>query len=175
MEAGQSLARMAIGASSGVAALLGDLDSMSEIRSGSLIKGPTAFTLLRLRYRCTTAALAVLGTTFIFSVSGVPQSWLTNSLVFAMGVATIPVIALIGWVPARARAEQRAGYTTLRNELKELEQRDPYLGRVIRNPGREYLQRADFLAIIQVAKKEAESLSGTAEAASRRSSAGGAG
>lgn len=148
--------------------------AMNEIRSGGLIKGPTAFALLRLRYRCTTVALIVTLTVLFLSVSGLPQSWLTNSLVAAMGVAAIPVCVLITWVPAKARAEQKAGYTTLRNELKDLEQRDPYLGRVIRNPGGEYLQRADFLAIIQVAKEEAERLSGTADAASGRPSAGGA-
>lgn len=131
---------------------------MNEIRSGGLIKGRTAFELLRLRYRCTTVALVVLGMTFILSVSGVPQSWFTNSLVCAMGLTGIPVIVLINWSAVKARAEQDAGYTTLRNGLKELEQRDPYLGRVIRKPGGEYLQRADFLAIIQDAKEEAEKL-----------------
>ncbi|UKA59393.1 hypothetical protein [Arthrobacter sp. FW306-2-2C-D06B] len=146
---------------------------MDEIRSGGLIKGPPAFALLRLRYRCTTAALAVLGIVLILNVSGVPQSWFTNSVVAAVGVAMIPVIVLIIWVPVKAQAEQEAGYTTLRNELKDLEQRDPYLGRVIRNPGEEHLQRADFLAIIQAAKQEAESLSGTAHASSARPSTGG--
>lgn len=146
---------------------------MDEIHGGGLIKGPTAFALLRLRYRCTTMALAVLGIMFVLNVSGFPQSWLTNSVVFAMGVAMIPVIALISWVPAKARAEQRAGYTTLRNELKELEQRDPYLGRVIRNPGGEYLQRADFLEIIQAAKEDAERLSRPADATSGKTSTGG--
>jgi hypothetical protein len=147
---------------------------MNEIRSHGLIKGPTAFALLRLRYRCTTAALAVLGIMFILNVSGVPQSWLTNSLVAAMGVAAIPVCVLITWVPAKARAEQEAGYTTLRNELKDLEQRDPYLGRIIRNPGGEYLQRADFLVVIQAAKEEAERLSQPADATSGKAPTGGA-
>ncbi len=33
---------------------------------------------------------------------------------------------------------------------------DPYLGRVIRGPGEDYLQQADFLEIVQSAKAEAE-------------------
>ena len=147
---------------------------MNEICGGRLIKGPTAFALLSLRYRCTTAGLVVTLTALVLSVSGVPQSWLTNSLVAAMGVAAIPVCVLITWVPAKARAEQKAGYTTLRNELKDLEQRDPYLGRVIRNPGGEYLERAEFLAIIQAAKEEAGGLSRTAGATSGKSSTGSA-
>lgn len=110
--------------------------------------------------------------TFILSVSGVPQSWFTNSLVAAMGPAGIPVIVLINWSTVKARAGQRAGYTTLRNQLREMEQRDPYLGRVIRRPGEEYLQRADFLAIIQAAKEEADRLPRPADAST--SSAGGA-
>jgi hypothetical protein len=44
------------------------------------------------------------------------------------------VCVLIAWVPIKAQVEQKAGYTTLPNELKDLEQRDPYLGRIIRNP-----------------------------------------
>ena len=124
---------------------------------GGLIKGPTAFALLRLRYKCTTVALAVALTMAALSASGVPQSWFTISLVAAMGLTGIPVVVLILWAPIKAQAEKQAGYTTLRNELKDLEQRDPYLGRVIRNPGQEYLQRADFLAIIQAAKEETES------------------
>lgn len=147
---------------------------VNRIRSGGLIKGPTAFALLRLRYRCTTVALVVLGMTFILSASGVPQSWFTNSLVAAMGLAGIPVIVLINWSAVKARAERRAGYTTLRNELKELEQRDPYLGRVIRKPCQEYLQRADFLAIIQATKEEGERLPRPADASSSISSTGGA-
>ena len=109
-------------------------------------------------------ALVVLGMTFILSVSGVPQSWFTNSLVAAMGLAGIPVIVLINWSTVKARAERKAVYTTLWNNLKELEQRDPYLGRVIRNPGQAYMQRAEFLAVIQAAKKEAERLSRPADA-----------
>ncbi|MGO4230948.1 hypothetical protein AB4Y72_19065 [Arthrobacter sp. YAF34] len=55
-----------------------------------------------------------------------------------------------------------------------MEQHDPYLGRVIRKPGEDYLQRADFLAIIQAAKVEAERLPQPAGATSSTSSAGGA-
>ncbi|RKR30217.1 hypothetical protein [Arthrobacter oryzae] len=139
---------------------------MNEIRSGGLIKGRTAFALLRLRYWCTTVALRVQCTTPALNVLGIPQSWFTNSIVAAMGLVVIPVIVLINWVAVKVRAEQKAGYTTLRNKLKELEQRDPYLGRVIRKPGEEYLQRADFFAISQAAKEEAERLPHLVEASS---------
>lgn len=110
---------------------------------------------------------------FILNVSGVPQSLLTNSIVAVMGLAVIPVIVLILWVPIKVEAEREAGYTTLRNEMKELEQRDPYVGRVIRNPGVESLQRADFLGIIQAAKEESEKLSRPADVTSGKISTGG--
>ncbi|WP_427175232.1 hypothetical protein [Arthrobacter sp. 92] len=146
---------------------------VNEIRSSGLIKGPSAFALLRLRYRCTTVALAGLGVVLLLSGSGIPQSWFTNVLVLAMMIPTIPVALLIVWVPVKAQAEQEAGYTTLRNELKDLEQRDPYLGRTIRNPGGEYLPRTDFLAIMQVAKEQAERLSRPADATSGKTPTGG--
>lgn len=145
---------------------------MDEIRGGGLIKGRTAFGLLRLRYRCTAVALSVQCTTLALNVLGVLQSWFTNSLVAAMGLVLIPVIVLIHGVAVKARAEQKAGYTTLRNKLKELEQRDPYLGRVIRAPGQEYLRRADFLAIIQAAKEEVERLRQPAGSSSGHSAGG---
>lgn len=123
---------------------------------GRLLAGPTAFALLRMRFRSTTVALALLGIGYILSVSGVPQSSFTNALVAVTGISVLPVVVLIIWVPVRAQTEEAAGYTTLQHGNRKLQQRDPYLGRVIRGPGEDYLQRADFLEIVQSAKAEAE-------------------
>lgn len=131
---------------------------MTHVPDRHLIAGPTAFALLRLRIRCTTVALVILAITLTLNVSGVPQSWLTNTFVVAIGVSMLPVIVLIGRAASRDRAERAAGYTTLQYGDKKLEQRDPYLGRVIRRPGEDYLQRPQFRTIIQAAKDEAERL-----------------
>jgi hypothetical protein len=75
-----------------------------------------------------------------------------------MGVSVIPVVVLILMFASKWRAERDAGYTTLEYTHKKLEQRDPYLGRVIRGPGEDYLERTHFRTIIQAAKDEAEKL-----------------
>ncbi|MBT8162599.1 MULTISPECIES: hypothetical protein [Arthrobacter] len=62
---------------------------------------------------------------------------------------------LILWCPIKEEAEKSAGYTTLRLAHKELEQRDPYLGRVIRQPGKDYLDRAQLQAIVEAARNAA--------------------
>ncbi|MGM7775405.1 hypothetical protein ACSVHC_05210 [Arthrobacter sp. KNU-44] len=122
-----------------------------------LLAGPTAFALLRMRFRCSTVALVFLAIILFLSVSAVlPQSWFTNTLVLAMGVSALSVGILIPYVAIKAEGEGEAGYTTLQHGNRKLEQRDPYLGRVIRGPGEDYLQRADFLEMVQSAKAEAE-------------------
>ncbi|WP_155848504.1 hypothetical protein [Arthrobacter sp. 35W] len=75
-----------------------------------------------------------------------------------MLVATVPLAILIGWVGIKELEETLAGYTTQRHGNKMLEQRDPYLGRVIRRPGEDYLEHERFRAIIQTAKNEAGKL-----------------
>ncbi|MBT1004022.1 hypothetical protein KIH31_15655 [Paenarthrobacter sp. DKR-5] len=73
-----------------------------------------------------------------------------------MLVAIVPICVLIQWSATKDRKEQKAGYTTMQNWRKDLEQRDPYMGRVIRKAGAEYLERSEFLAIVQAAKLEAK-------------------
>lgn len=79
-----------------------------------LLAGPTAFALMRMRFRCSTVALAFLAIILFLSVSAVlPQSWFTNTLVLAMGVSALSVGILIPYVAIKAEAEGEAGYTTL--------------------------------------------------------------
>lgn len=129
---------------------------VSNFPERQLLPGVTAYELLLWRYRCTTAGLVVLAITFVCSASGVPQSWFTTLLMVAIGLTSLPLIVLIGSVAKRERAERHAGYTTQRFGNKELEQRDPYLGRVIRRPGEPYLSRDEFLQIVEHAKTTAE-------------------
>lgn len=123
-----------------------------------LIPGRSAYALLQARYRATTLALVVLGFVLMLSLLGVPESWFTQMMLVFMGISSLPLSVLMFLVPRKVRAEHRAGYTTLQSEDKELEQRDPYLGRVIRQPGEDFLQRAEFRAILVQAKKEAQNL-----------------
>lgn len=123
-----------------------------------LVTGVTAYELLMWRYRCTTAVLVVLAITLVCNVSGVPQSWFTTFLMVAIGLTLLPLIVLIGSVAKREKAERQAGYTTQRFGNKKLEQRDPYLGRVIRHPGEPYLSREEFLQLLKNAKTTAERL-----------------
>lgn len=129
---------------------------VNNISDRNLIEGWTAFALLRLRFRLTHVAVLLMTVLLILSLSGIPQSWFTSLMVFVAMGSGIAVTTLVGRVPARERAEKKAGYTTLQYGDKDLEQRDPYFGRVIRKPGDEYLQRKDFLAIVQAAKAAAE-------------------
>lgn len=75
-----------------------------------------------------------------------------------MVLSTLPVTVLITRVPSRVRAEKKAGYTTLQYGDRKLEQRDPYMGGVIRTPGKEYLDRSNFRACLKEAKGNADRL-----------------
>ncbi|MFK4299853.1 membrane protein implicated in regulation of membrane protease activity [Arthrobacter sp. GAS37] len=120
-----------------------------------LLAGPTAYALMRMRFRCTTVTLAVLALGYALNVSGVPVLWLMYTVLAMAGISILPLLVLILWVPIRTQTEEEGGYTTLQYGKTKLEQRDPYLGRVIRAPGEDYLERAQFQAILQAAKDEA--------------------
>lgn len=123
-----------------------------------LIAGPTAFAVMRWRFRSATVTGGGSLAVAVLNASGMPQSWLTNTSVAAVFLSAVVLVVLMGRSDSRERAESKAGYTTLLRGDRELEQRDPYLGRVIRRPGDEYLPREEFLAILQTAKEEAERL-----------------
>ncbi|WP_223944774.1 hypothetical protein [Arthrobacter sp. StoSoilB20] len=117
-----------------------------------LIDGPTAFVLWRWRYRFTTITLALCLFLLVLSRSGVPQSWFITTLLVLMMVTGFLLVILIGWCSVRELAEKESGYTTLRTRRNELNQRDPYLGQVIRPAGAPSLTRQQFLKIIETAK-----------------------
>ncbi|GAA3317318.1 hypothetical protein [Arthrobacter ramosus] len=98
-----------------------------------LLAGPTAFALMRMRFRSTTVALAFLAIMGVLNVSGIPQLWPMYTAAAAMLVSGFSVAFLILYVAIKAEAEGEAG-----------------------GPGEDYLQRADFLEIVQSAKAEAE-------------------
>lgn len=100
----------------------------------------------------------LVGFIFVLSISGIPQSWFTSALVFLTSLPVLALAVLTIRAAFRERAEQKAGYTTLQYGEKKLEQRDPYLGRVIRKAGEPYLPREDFIDILERAKNEAQTL-----------------
>lgn len=119
-----------------------------------LLKGPTANALLRLRYKFTAVTLVICLVIMFGAATHTPRSWLTDSVVFLLAIPAAIVCWLIVWVPARERAERKAGYTTLLYGDRKLEQRDPYLGEVIRQPGGAYLTPQEFHTIVDAAKEE---------------------
>lgn len=121
-----------------------------------MLPGSTAHRVLQIRYKITTVLVTLGGFLLVLLALGVPRSWLTDLMIYLMAVSGMALAVLIGLVASKERAERKAGYTTLRFENKQLEQRDPYLGTVIRRPGEEYLSRAEFLAIIHKTRESAK-------------------
>lgn len=113
-----------------------------------LLPGPTAFALLRWRFRCTTVAIIALAIVWLAQASGMHRSWFTDLLVAVMGLTLMPVVLLIWWVGYKTYAERAAGYTTLWHGDPNLEQRDPYLGTALRPAGAPYLDRPAFTAAL---------------------------
>lgn len=124
-----------------------------------LLAGPTAFALLRMRFRGTTVALVFLAIIYVVNASGLTQFiWAIYISAAAMLVSVLFAAFLIVYVAIKTEAEGEAGYTTLQYGNRKLEQRDPYLGRVIRGPGEDYFERTQFQTILQAARVEAERL-----------------
>lgn len=121
-----------------------------------LLKGPTAHALLRLRYQLTTVGILICLIIMAGVATHTPRSWLTDSVVFLLMIPGAVVCWLVFWVPARERAERKAGYTTLLYGDIKLEQRDPYLGEVIRKPGEAYLTPQKFHALLDAAKETSQ-------------------
>ena len=53
-------------------------------------------------------------------------------------------MVLINWRASGKMLEKKAGYTTIRLGNRKLMQRDPYMGRMIRLAGADYLDRQHF-------------------------------
>lgn len=75
-------------------------------------------------------------------------------------VSALFLMVIINWASARESAEKKAGYTTVRLGNRNLMQRDPYMGRIIRLAGADYLDRQHFAEILEKTKAEAEKQQG---------------
>ncbi len=114
-----------------------------------LLKGPSAYVLLGAAVRMA----FVTGGWYLFLLLlmwlKVPGSWFTTTLVLMGFLPLSSHTVSYAWSSAKERAEKRAGYTTFPFRYKELEQRDPYLGAVIRAAGEDYLDGSEFSALVQ--------------------------
>ncbi|MCT9868996.1 hypothetical protein [Paenarthrobacter aurescens] len=80
----------------------------------------------------------------------------TDLLLGLLLVSGLALMVLINWAGFREDAEKKAGYTTIRLGNRKLMQRDPYMGRMIRLAGADYLDRQHFAEILERTKAEAE-------------------
>ena len=132
---------------------------MESTMSGrDLLKGPSAYVLFVIRLWSMAPPCSMLLFALALMGAGVPQSWLTTTVLFVGAVSGIPYPIYLNWAPVKERKEVRAGYTTFPRSHIEVEQRDPYLGRVIRQAGEEYLDWSSFREICRQAKEEAKAL-----------------
>lgn len=112
--------------------------------------------MARWRHRAT-AVLVVVGLVGLYLNNiGIPQSLFTDLLIGLLAASGLVLIVLINWAGFREDAEKKAGYTTIRLGNKKLMQRDPYMGRIIRLAGADYLDRQDFAEILERTKAELE-------------------
>lgn len=121
-----------------------------------LITGRTAFQVTRWRHRATAVLAVVALVGLSLNNAGIPQSFFTNLLLGLLAVSGLVLIVLINWAGFREDAEKKAGYTTIRLGNKKLMQRDPYMGRIIRLAGADFLDRQHFTEILERTKAEAE-------------------
>lgn len=79
-----------------------------------LLAGPTAFALLRMRFRGTTVALVFLAIIYVVNASELTQFiWAIYISAAAMLVSVLFAAFLIVYVAIKTEAEGEAGYTTL--------------------------------------------------------------
>jgi hypothetical protein len=84
-----------------------------------------------------------------------------TSLIILIMITIGPLLYLIMAAFNKDSAEVEAGYTTSPSNHIDLEQRDPYVGRVIRKPGEPYLEPARFKEIVSRARAESRETSWT--------------
>ena len=77
-----------------------------------------------------------------------------TSLSILLVVTSAPLLYLIMAAFNKDSAEVEAGYTTSPMNHMDLEQRDPYMGRVIRKPGEPYREPDRFKEIVSRAHAE---------------------
>lgn len=125
-----------------------------------LLDGPSAYALSRVRSTYTACYLVLAAALFILSSTHVDIQWLNITLGVFLFIGVIPLLVLAQLTANKMWAEVEAGYTTFPQYRVDVEQRDPYLGRVIRKPGEPFLDSDRFKEIAARAKAEWTSAQG---------------
>ena len=111
---------------------------------------------MRWRHRATAVLVSTALVIIYLNNARTPQSLFTDLLLGLLAVSGLALMVLINWAGFRERAEKKAGYTTIRLGNRKLLQRDPYMGRMIRLAGADYLDRQHFTEILERTRAEAE-------------------
>lgn len=127
---------------------------MNQEPPGTLLDGPSAYVLANARTKYTKFFLPIPITMAFLSFFNLWIQWLMTSLSILLVLAIGPFLYLVMAAFNKDSAEVEAGYTTTPNSHIGLEQRDPYMGRVIRQPGQPYLESNRFREIVSRARAE---------------------
>jgi hypothetical protein len=89
--------------------------------------------------------MVILVTGMLLRGSGYGGSpFLTGVMVLVL-LDILYLVFIVVWSSIRKRREVRAGYTTVANQYREVEQIDPKTGRIVRLAGEELLTRDEYL------------------------------
>jgi len=125
----------------------------------NLLPGPSSFALTRAFLIYAPIPLGLMAVCLLLIAVGLPGSWFTTSIVAVWALSGVAWISCWPWSDVKQRQEARAGYTTWPRLHQELEQRDPYLGKVIRPPGEDFLEWPEFRAVCKEARAAAKASS----------------
>lgn len=128
---------------------------MNHEAPGTLLDGPSAYVLANARTTYTKFFLILPVTGAFLSFSDLWIPWVMTSLTILTLITIGPLLYMIMAAFNRDGAEVETGYTTRPSNHIDLEQRDPYMGRVIRKPGEQYLDPNRFKEIVSRARAEA--------------------
>ena len=125
----------------------------------NLTPGPSSFAIRRAGFIGFSVPLSLALLALLLMQLGAGASWFTNILIWTMSATGIGCMFCWPWSESKERKEVRAGYTTWPRLHQELEQRDPYLGKVIRRPGQAFLKWSEFRAICKESRAAARTSS----------------
>lgn len=121
---------------------------------GTLLDGPSAYWFAKTRTTYTKFFLPLPIAGALLSFLHLWVQWVMTSLSILIMITIGPLLYLIMAAFNKDSAEVEAGYTTSPTNHMDLEQRDPYMGRVIRKPGEPYLEPDRFKEIVSRAHAE---------------------
>lgn len=126
---------------------------MNHEAPGTLLDGPSAYVLANARTKYTKFFLPIPAAIVLLGSFNWIQ-WVMSALSILMMITIGPLLYLIMAAFNKDSAEVEAGYTTMPSSHIDLEQRDPYMGRVIRKPGQAYLEPSRLKEIVSRARAE---------------------